>query len=70
MYYKNTEKSVLSITGKWLIRSNLRPLLNRRSKLSPDNKLTVYKTILLPVMAFRGSAKALIEHNLHPELPD
>jgi hypothetical protein len=40
----------------------LRPLLSRRSKLSLDNKLTVYKMILLPTLTYAmevwGSAKA------------
>lgn len=30
----------------------LRPLLNRKSKLSLNNKLTLYKTILLPLMTY------------------
>jgi hypothetical protein len=30
----------------------LRPLLSRRSKHSLDNKLTVYKTILLPTLTY------------------
>lgn len=32
--------------------SKLYPLVNRRSKLTTDNKLTIYKTILRPIMTY------------------
>lgn len=44
----------------YIVLSKLYPLLNRRSRLSTTNKLTIYKTILRPIMTYGGQ----IFHNI------
>ena len=41
-----------TLTRTYAMLSRLYPLANRRSKLSTDNKLTLYKTIFRPIMTY------------------